>query len=343
MGIAINTRVLAAHVTGVQRYTAELLSRWNGNAQRIAPDRALRGFTGLAWEQLVLPTRLKGRLLFSPASSGPLQTKNQVVTIHDTAVFDCPESFSPSFAAWYRFLLPRLAQRARQVITDSEFVKERIVAHCGVGRNKVVVVPIGVDSRFCPESVSRLEEAVAALGLPSRRYILTVGSLEPRKNLARLFQAWAAVERELSGDIWLIVVGAAGNSRVFGRSDLGRLPARTFLAGHVEDRLLPALYAGAMAMVYPSFYEGFGLPPLEAMASGAAVIAGNRSSLPEVVGDAGLLVDPFDVEAIAEGISRLVRDSVLRGELRRRGLLRAKQFSWDETARRTWDVIQSNH
>jgi glycosyltransferase involved in cell wall biosynthesis len=318
----------------------ELLSRWNGDAERIAPDRSAHGLAGHAWEQLVLPTKLKGRLLFSPSGSGPLGTKNQVVTIHDAAVFDCPESFHPYFAAWYRFLLPRLARRARQVITDSEFVKERIVTHCGVSGSKVMVVPIGVDARFCPEAVSLLEEAVASLRLPSRKYILTVGSLEPRKNLARLFRAWAGVQGLLSEEIWLIVVGAAGSSQVFGRSDRGQLPARTLLAGHVEDRLLPALYAGAIAMIYPSIYEGFGLPPLEAMASGAAVLAGNLASLPEVVGDAGLLVDPFDVDAIAEGIHQLVTDTVLREELRRRGLLRAKGFSWEKAARRTWEVLQ---
>jgi glycosyltransferase involved in cell wall biosynthesis len=328
-------------MTGVQRYTMELLSRWNGRAERVAPHGLSRGFAGYAWEQLVLPTKVQGRLLFSPSSSGPLETKKQVVTIHDTGVFDCPESFHPYYAAWHRFLLPRLARRAWQVITVSEFVKERIVALAKVSASKVVVVPNGVDARFCPEAVLRLEEAVATLGLPSRRYILTIGSLEPRKNLARLFRAWDRVGRELPEEVWLVVAGASGSSRVFGRTHLGRLPARTFLAGHVDDRLLPGLYAGAIAMVYPSIYEGFGLPPLEAMASGTAVLTGNRSSLPEVVGDAGLLVDPFDVEAIAEGICRLVGDSVLRRELRRRGLLRATQFSWDETALRTWDVVQS--
>ncbi len=339
--IAVNTRILGAPVTGVQRYTLELLNRWNGTAERIAPHGLRTGLAGQAWEQVVLPGRLRGRLLFSPSNSGPLEAKRQVVTIHDTAILDCPESFSGAYGLWYRFLLPRLARRVKQIITASEFVRERIVNCFGVNPNKVVVVSHGVDARFCPEAVSGLEKAVTALRLPSSRYILSVGSLEPRKNLKRLFQAWDEVQGQVAEDVWLVVVGAAGNPQVFGDTQLGRLPARTFLAGHVEDRLLPALYAGAMAMIYPSIYEGFGLPPLEAMASGTAVLAGNRSSLPELVLDNGLLVDPFNVEEIAEGIYRLITDADLRARLRENGLLRAKQFSWDEAARRTLEVLQA--
>ncbi len=339
--IAINTRVLSSPVTGVQRYTAELLARWNGCADSLAPESPLHGITGHAWEQVVLPRRLQGRLLFSPSNTGPLAVENQVVTMHDMAVFDCVNTFSPQFEAWYKILLPQLARRARRIIAVSEFVKSRILAHTQVDPLKISVIHNGVSPRFSLASASKLDATVAALKLPSHKYILAVGSADPRKNLARLFRAWARVQNRLSRDLWLVVVGAGGNPRVFRGTPFEFLPARVFLLGHVEDQLLPPLYAGALAMAYVSIYEGFGLPPLEAMASGTAVLAGNRSSLPEVVDDAGLLIDPFDVEAIEEGIVRIVEDLELRSDLRQRGMARAQQFSWDETARGTWDVLQA--
>jgi glycosyltransferase involved in cell wall biosynthesis len=339
--VLVNTRILSAPVTGTQRYTQELLARWGGNTDTITPGKYARGLRGHAWEQFILPAKLHNRLLFSPANTGPLKTWNQVVTIHDMAAFDCPETFSPRFAAWYQFLLPRLARRTRQVITVSEFVKKRIVAYTKVNDNKVVVIPNGVASRFCPEAASGLNATISSLRLPSRRYILTAGSLEVRKNMARLFQAWARVQNRVAEDIWLVVVGTFGRSHVFSGVHFDNLPPRIFFTGHVDDSLLPSLFAGAVLLAYVSYYEGFGLPVLEAMASGTPVLAGNRSSLPEVVGDAGILVDPENEEEIAEGIRALAENSGLRRDLCERGLLRARQFSWDETARRTWHVLQT--
>jgi glycosyltransferase involved in cell wall biosynthesis len=340
MPIVVNTRVHSAALTGTLRYVRELLARWDERTETVSPGRCARGVSGHAWEQVVLPRRLQGRLLFSPSNTGPLAVENQVITIHDMAVFDCAATFRPQFEAWYKFLLPKLAQRARQIITVSKFVKERILAHTDVSPAKITVIPNGVSPQFNPAAVSELDATVAVLSLPSREYILTVGSADPRKNLARLFDAWTRVQSRVSEDIWLVVVGA-GNSRVFRGTSLEVLPPRVFLLGHVEDYILPTLYAGALAMAYVSFYEGFGLPPLEAMASGTAVLAGNRSSLPEVVGDAALLIDPFDVGAIEEGMQRILEDSELRSDLQHRGIVRAKQFSWDEAARRTWGVLQA--
>jgi glycosyltransferase involved in cell wall biosynthesis len=319
----------------------ELLARWNGCTDSITPRSSLHGITGHAWEQIVLPGKLQGRLLFSPSNTGPLTVENQVVTMHDMAPFDCANTFNRRFEAWYKFLLPRLAQRARHIITVSEFVKGRILAHTKVHPSKVTVIPNGVDSRFGPAAAYGLEKTLVALNLPSREYILVVGSLEPRKNLARLFQAWTRLKDRVSEGIWLVVVGASGNSRVFSEMKLESLPARVCFLGHVDDDFLPALYAGALAIAYVSIYEGFGLPALEAMACGAPVLVGNRSSLPEVVGNAGVLVDPFEVEAIEEGMLRILGSSKLRSDLRQRGIVRASHFSWEETAKRTWDVLQS--
>jgi len=285
----------------------------------------------------VLPQMVKGVLLFSPSNTGPLSIERQVVTIHDMAVFDCAETFSIAFRSWYKVLLPKLAHRARHIIAVSAFTKERIQAHVDVSPEKISVIPNGVSSQFRPGL--QAESALAALGLPSRDYVLTVGSTEPRKNIASLLKAWQRVQKRVSEDIWLVVAGG-GNSRVFQDTPLQQVPERVFLLGHVGDQSLPALYAGARAVAYISTYEGFGLPLLEAMASGTPTLASNASSLPEVAAGSALLVDPFEIEAIENGLERILGDVELRSKLRAQGLARAAQFSWDTTAQKTWNLLQ---
>ncbi len=338
--IVVNGRVLTSPVTGVQRYTKALLARWNGRIDLVSPVVASHGVAGHAWEQLVLPGKLRGRLLFSPSNTGPLRTNRQVLTVHDMSIFDCPETFTSRFVAWYQFLLPRLLPQVGLIITVSEFMKQRILEHIAIKPEKVVVIPNGVDADFCPEAISQLDNAIGSLNLPSSNYILAVGSVEPRKNLRRLLDAWARVQEQLPDDLWLVVVGAARNGRVFEGVRFDCLPQRVLFTGRVAEHLLPSLYAGALATVYVSIYEGFGLPLVESMACGTPVLAGNRSAMPELVGDAGILVDPFNVEEIAEALAGIV-DSTLRAKLRQRGLSRARQFSWDETAKKTWQVLEA--
>ena len=338
--IVVNARSLSSPITGVQRYTRELLSRWNGYAAQITPDTPLRGITGHAWEQLVLPRRFDNTLLFSPSNSGPLEISNQVVTIHDMVYYDHPETLNRRFVEWFQFLLPRLERRVRRIITVSHFVKERVVATTGVEPDKVVVIPNGVGPRFRPEAIAQYETAIAALGIPTKRYVLALGSIEPRKNLARLLRAWEQAQHAIPNDIWLVVAGGQGNPGIFRKESTDAIPPRVFLTGHVADEILPALCAGALAMAYPSMYEGFGLPALEAMASGVPVIAGNCAALREVVEEAGILLDPINENAIRDALIRIVEDEGLRGQLRTKGLERAKQFSWDQAARMTWDLLQ---
>ncbi|WP_237700405.1 glycosyltransferase family 4 protein [Acidithiobacillus ferrivorans] len=310
-------------------------------SRHVTPHRSLNGARAHLWEQTVLPLRTRGQLLWSPSNTGPLAVSRQVVTIHDVVPIDHPEWLNPHFAAWCRFLTPKLARRVARVITDSEFTKSRLLDTTGVAEDKVIVVPLGVDARFCPQTIEDVESAIQKLELPTSRYVLSLGSLEPRKNLGRLLCAWEVIYRGLPEDVWLVVSGAKGNSLVFQDvPELESLPSRVFLTGHVPDEHLPSLYAGAMAFAYLSVYEGFGLPPLEAMASGTPTLVGNRASLPEVVGDAALMVDPYDIEAIAEGLRSLIEDDALRALLRQKGLERAAQFSWDRTAEQTWRVLQ---
>src|SRR5205085_12008075 len=150
-----------------------------------------------------VPTKLGTRLLFSPSNTGPLRIENQVVTIHDMAAFDCADTFSRSFAAWYHYLLPRIAKRARHVITVSDFIKERIIRHTGVNESKISVIPNGVGSCFSPEGIASRDGALSSLQIPSRKYVLAVGSLERRKNLSRLLDAWARIQGRVAKDLWL--------------------------------------------------------------------------------------------------------------------------------------------
>lgn len=339
--IVVNTRSLKSDLTGVQRYTSEVFMRLCDHMDEISTVKKKSGFYGHLWEQFCLPAKLNGRTLFSPSNTGPISVKKQVVTIHDVAALDHPERLNPKFAAWYRYLTPRLVRRVARVITISEYSKERLLTHVPMDERRVIVIPNGVDARFRPQPSKFVGEMRTRLGLPCERYVLCVGTLEPRKNIPRLLQAWARIVSSLPDDIWLILTGKQGQENMFAKlSGMDVLPPRVFFTGHVADELLPGLYAGAMVFAFPSLYEGFGLPPLEAMASGVPVLTGNLTSLPEVVGGAGIMVDPTSVDDISDGLLELVENHSLREELISKGLARAAQFDWDEAARRTWSVLQ---
>lgn len=337
--IICNSRTMTSTLTGVQRYTSELLSRFERQVERISPVKPLHGIKGHAWEQLVLPFYLHKSLLWSPSNTGPLSVEQQVVTIMDLSSLDHPEWSSRQFSSWYQFLLPRLINRVRCVLTISEFSKQRILHYCPEAESKVHVTLLAADPRFQPVVDSDIALTVLKLGLPSPHYVVALGSLEPRKNLKTLIQAWTQIQSKLPDNVWLVLAGAKGKTLIFGEQSFSDLPPRVFLTGHVPDSLLPALYSGALASIYLSFYEGFGLPPLEAMACGTPVLASNATSLPEVVGDAALSVNPFDVEAVGHNLIQLVENSELRGKLSLLGLERAKLFNWNKTATQTWQVL----
>ncbi|MFN7919152.1 MAG: glycosyltransferase family 1 protein [Bryobacteraceae bacterium] len=341
-GIAINGRFLCHRPTGMQRYAIEVSRRFGQGADCIRPAAQLMGVKGHAWEQFYLPTATRGRLLWSPNNTGPLAVRRQICTFHDLIPLEHPEWFNRRFASWYGWLLPRLASWTSHIIAISEFTKQRIVELCRVPAARITVIPNGVDARFHPQPAEAIEHARTELALPSAAYLLYVGSLEPRKNLAGLLAAWRRVHQSIPADVWLVVAGAKGKAGVFAQAGLGEAPPRVHFTGYVDDRLLPALYSGALASVYPSLYEGFGLPPLEAMACGTPAITSNTTSLPEATGGAALLVDPRDPGAIADAIEAVTSDGGLRASLRQRGLAWAGQFSWDHCARRTWEVLASH-
>jgi glycosyltransferase involved in cell wall biosynthesis len=362
--VLVNAKFLTQTLTGVQRYSLELvktlyrlLDRGELNSERYSllllapsgtkghdldlkriPLKQVGRLTGTLWSQLELPRHARSGVLWSPANAGPIYHARHVVTIHDASVLDHPEWFSARFAAWYRFLLPRLAKNAVRILTVSEFSRKRLVETLAMDPERVSVVPNGVDTRFATVPSDAAEAVQKRLGLP-RDYVLALGSLEPRKNIGRLLNAWALLllRKEIDEDVHLVIAG--GKSSLFRDAGLPAMPDRVVLTGYVTDEDLPALYSRAIAFVYPSLYEGFGLPPLEAMACGVPVVASGSTSVPEVTDNAALLVDPHETEAIAEGLRSVLGDADLRASLRAAGLERVKVFSWDNSARLVWNHL----
>jgi glycosyltransferase involved in cell wall biosynthesis len=337
--IALNARFAVHRPSGMQRYGIELAHRLRDHLHMLRPAQALRGPAGHLWEQFYLPSATRGRLLWSPNNTGPLAVSRQVCTLHDLIPLDHPEWFSRRFAAWYQWLLPRLAKQVRHIIAVSEFTKQRAVELLRVPPEKVTVILHGVDERFKPQAEESVQEMRRVLGIESPAYLLYVGNLEPRKNLRRLIRAWEIAQRSVPEEIELVVAGAKGSSLVFEQVALGAVPPRVRFTGYVPDQHLPALYAGSLALVYPSLYEGFGLPPLEAMACGTLVVTSSNTSLPEVVGDAATLVDAKDVHSIADGILRGVSNNGRRAEIQQGGFERVKHFTWESTAAQTLRVL----
>ena len=337
--IIVNMRSMSAGLGGVQRYANEVSSRLGDKLERIAPVRPLQGIKGHLWEQCWLSGKISSRLLWSPANTGPLLCEQQVLTVHDLAAIDHPEWFAAKFSAWYRFLLPRLVRSVRRVVAVSEFTKQRLVEIAGVDPMKITVIPNGVDQRFRPCAATAINGLRMRLKIPSERYVLSLGTVEPRKNLPVQLDAWSRCVERLPADTWLVIAGRVGQRHVFSNVNIERVPPRLHFTGFVPDADLPTLYSGALALLYPSIYEGFGLPALESMASGTVPIVSNSTALPEVVADCGLTVDPFDNESIAAAITSLVTSPLMHRDMRERAIRRAQSFTWEKTAAMTWEVL----
>lgn len=329
MKIAIDARAaVRPELGGVERWARELSVRLPvlrpGGYVVLRPPPALAHRAGHAWEQLVLPVRARrhgARVLLCPANLAPLASRRTAVVMHDAAALRGPGWYSGAYAAWQRLALPAIARRATMVITVSEFSRRELVELAGADPARVAVIPGGVDGRFHPGADPEPARRALELGRP---YVLCVASHTARKNLGALTPA----ARALAAD-GIDVVLAGGHRPQFARE--GELDALRVL-GAVPDELLPGLYAGAVAFALPSRYEGFGLPVLEAMATGVPVVAAAAGALPETCGGAAVLAEP-EAEPFAAALTALVADEEARARLRDAGLARAAGFTWDATAR----------
>jgi len=334
-------------LAGIERriFTVDFLGRPIANFNNIKhltcpfPDSRL---AKVIWPNTVLPlyaARARLDLVHATTHYGtfvPSRYRN-VITIHDVTPLLFPETHDRMQVYYHRHILPHVLKRVDAVITISEQSKQDILRCYGICESKVHVIYHGVDGRFSPEASTDTE---FIRGLPSR-YILNIGTIEARKNITRLIEAFA-LAREKGLPQTLLIGGVKGwrISDIEGIVERYALEGAVQFLGYVEENDIPPLYAKADFFIYPSIYEGFGLPILEAMASGTPVITSNRSSMLEVAGDAALFINPLDTAELAGKMLELAESADLRADLRCRGINWAARFSWEKTARETLAIYE---
>ena len=353
--IYVNARFLAEPITGLQRWGREVLRALDAMVDDGAIDGARWRFVLLSpqfpaadapqfrhhelrvggllrshlWEQFELSRRARGGPLLNFKNTAPIRRRDQAVVIHDLQVFARPETHSAGFRAVYRYLLPRAARRARVLMAVSRSTASEIEKYFGIPRERIAVTGGG------HEHVLRTpadDTIIRRHKLERNGFLLAVSSLNPNKNFTAILRAMKIAQL----DIPLVIAGSA-NPRVFG-SDA--LPAGAVMVGRVGDAELRALYEHALGFVFPSHYEGWGLPPGEAMALGCPVVASISTSLPEVCGEAAIYCDPTDDPSIARALTRLVEDPPLRAELAALGRVQAAKHTWRGVAEQLWSAIQ---
>ncbi|MEI2691909.1 MAG: glycosyltransferase family 1 protein [Anaerolineae bacterium] len=312
---------------------------------RVIPWPRLWTHLRLSWEV----TRHPPDVLFVPSHVLPLlHPRRSVVTVHDLGFRAFPEAHTTLDRAYLNWSTAFDARRAAHVLVDSQATKDDLIRFTGVSADKLSVIYLGRDETLTPvDNPQRLAEvqqrlAISQPGQGLASYILYVGTLQPRKNLVRLVEAFATV-RQQHPDLTLVLAGRQGwlAEPIFQRVAALGLQGAVSFPGYVADDDLPALLSGARCFAFPSLYEGFGFPVLEAQACGAPVLAAHSSSLPEVAGHGALLVDPLNTDAIAAGLLRLIGEPVLRAELRAAGFANLPRFSWQRCARETLAVLET--
>lgn len=363
--IAINGRFLSQPLTGVQRFARELvlalddlltckeISSAQGAVELLAPPgtlnplplhsiqfRAAGHFQGHIWEQLELPRLCRNKLLFTPGGGAPFFHPNHLFTVADAGPFSTPRSYTRVYGLWHRSLLRRAARiPGLRFLTVSEFSRQELSDHLAIAPSRITVIPEGHEHAL---AIPADPVVLTRLGLNRTPYIFAVGSANPNKNFRGLIHAFqrlrAQLPREHAERLRLVLTGRA-DSRIFSHASIsGEAICHT---GYIGDGELRALYENATCFVMPSFYEGFGLPLLEAMAHGCAVACSISASLPKVGGDAVLYFDPHSPQEMADAIGSLLLNPALREKLASRGLERARQFRWRDAARQMWEALPS--
>jgi glycosyltransferase involved in cell wall biosynthesis len=367
MKIYINARFLTQNITGVQRYAHEMLKALDdligageidGSSYRLVmlsprrgllhepalrhiPLRKVGRLSGHAWEQLELPAYSRDGALFCPGNTAPILSLSArqvtVVTVHALSYIYFPEAYSPFFRLLYRVIIPSVLRRADAVITVSEAERKSILLHYGHADGRLHAIQSGAFSRAL---LNGSETPVASVPEPGKPFLLYVGSLSKGKNLEGALKAMAIVNEKVGMD--MVVAGASANVFKGLRLDLPEgISGKVRFEGQVDDTgELISLYRAAACLVFPSFYESSGLPPLEAMACGCNVVASAIPALLERCGDAALYCNPHDPEDIAKKVLRILQDPALRDSLKAKGIERSRLYTWENSARETFAVIK---
>lgn len=347
----VNGRYLTQKATGVHRYAFEICNKLYEMGvdfhvaipEEIHPDYKFSFKTvecgtlkTHAWEQISLPLYLKSigsPLLISFTGCGPLMYKNQIMTIHDVSHERYPEWFSKNYYRFYHYMMPRIGRKAHAVLTVSEFSKKEIVETLNLDADKIHVIHSNVPFHNKP---SKDEILNFERDSKVERYILAVSSMDPRKNFERLVNAFQKIEDK---SVKLYIIGMS--FKAFNTPNLQKLIGdNIYLPGYISDDALQNMYQNALLSVYPSLYEGFGLPPLESMTYGCPAINSDIPALREVSEDATLYVDPYDEEDITMKINQLLHDENLRKDLQLKGLEQIKKYSWEKSAKQVYDLAK---
>lgn len=327
----MNARILRVPSNGQARVADEISRRLG--LKTVAPRPGMEsGTSGHLWEQSILPLKLGGAPLWSPSTSAPVLYRNQIVTIHDIGFIDAPQYFAPRFTAAYGFITRAVARRARHIVTVSDFSRSRLMAHFGSPDDGVTTIYPGVADAFTVQPAADVVPILARHGLSDVPYLIAFSGSDPRKNIVGVLAAWAALGKA-RGEAKLVLFGRASNAKVFGVTPRHPSPPGVVHVGPVADHELACLFTGSQGLVFPSFYEGFGLPVIEAAACGAPVLASTLASLPEIAPDGALLVDPANIAQIADAMSDLIEATPDPKARARTATAIRQRFSWDTAAR----------